>query len=95
MKDEILSKIQELMIERAALEQAHAGLIRGNQKMNQEFQERVVKNQTRYAQLTGAITELQKLVNPKGENNHDDSIPTLNIGDRPAHVRIGEQSESR
>ena len=80
--------------ERQQLESIHDAMIQQNQKTNQEFQQQVMKNQTRFAQLTGGITELQKLLEIKGDNN-DDSIPTLNLSDRIAHVCAGEQPESR
>lgn len=93
--DHITQRIQQLTLERSTLEASHNALSLANQKANQDFQKKAVENQTRYAQMTGAIAELQKLVQPKGDNNHDDSIPTLNLSDRIAHVCAGEQPESR
>ena len=83
------------MAERAALEIQHHAEFQANQKTNQEFQKKATENQTRYAQITGGIAELQRLLKTQGDNNHDDSIPTLNFGDRIAHVCAGEQPESR
>lgn len=88
MNKQIEERIQELTNERNAIEIGH-------QKLNQEFNKKAAENQTRYAQITGGIAELQRLLQNKGENNHDDSIPTLNIGDRIAHVCAGQQPESR
>jgi len=95
--EQIEGRIAVLISERSVLESAHNAMVQQNQKINQEFQQQVVQNQTRFAQISGAITELQKLVQPstQKDNNHDDSIPTLNLGDRIAHVRAGEQPESR
>ena len=93
----IQARIDELMSERSELEGFHSGLVAGNQKMNQEFQQAVVKNQTRFAQITGAIIELQKLVPQptQKDNNHDHSIPTPDFSDRTADVRPCEQSQGR
>jgi hypothetical protein len=92
--EQIVDRIREMTAERQQLESIHDAMIQQNQKTNQEFQQQVMKNQTRFAQLTGGITELQKLLEIKGDNN-DDSIPTLNLSDRIAHVCAGEQPESR
>lgn len=91
----IEDRIQALMIERSSLEQSHAGMIRGNQRMNEEFQQQVVKNQTRFAQITGAITELQQLVKPQKDTNNDNLSPTPNSHHRLADVCAVQQSENR
>lgn len=85
----------QLTIEQKALEIAHNAASIENQKSNQEFQQQAVKNQTRYAQITGGIAELKRLLKQQGDNNHDDSIQPFNISDRIAHVCAGEQPESR
>lgn len=92
--EQIENRIKGLTAERASLESAHNALVQQNQKLNQEFQQTVMQNQTRFAQLTGAITELQQLVRSEGDN-HDNSFPTLSRSDRIADVRVGQQSESR
>lgn len=69
MKEEIEHRIKTLTLERNALEINHNALIKQNQKLNEEFQQAVMKNQTRFAQLTGAIQELTQLVRPQGGNN--------------------------
>ena len=88
----IEDRIHALMLERSSLEAEHAQMIKLNQQMNQEFQQAVVKNQTRFAQITGGIAELQKL---KGENNHDNRISSAGLSDRLTDVRPCEQSEGR
>ena len=62
-KVKIEQRITELTTERARLNAEHTDLVQQNQRMNQEFQQRIVKNQTRYAQLTGAIDELKHMTN--------------------------------
>ena len=88
-------RIDELMRERNELELFHSGLIAGNQKMNQDFQQAVIKNQTRFAQITGAITELQKLVEQptQKDTNHDHRISIADLRNRIADVRPCEQPE--
>jgi hypothetical protein len=92
MKEEIEHRIKQMLLERNAIEINHEALIEQNRKTNQEFQQKVVQNQTRFAQLTGGILELQKLVKPKGDNN-DNRIPTLSSSNRLADVCAGEQPE--
>jgi hypothetical protein len=94
MNTQIENRIRILTAECKNLESTHNIMVQENQKLNQEFQQQVMKNQTRFAQLTGGITELQKLLETKGENN-DDSIQSLNLSDRIAHVCAGEQPQSR
>jgi hypothetical protein len=87
----IEQRIRVLTTERQGLEAAHNTLVQQNQKTNQEFQQEVVKNQTRFAQLTGGITELQKLLEPNERtDNHDNRIPTLDRSDRTLDVRVGQ-----
>ena len=62
-KVKIEQRITELTSERARLNAAHGELVQQNQRMNQEFQQKIVANQTRYAQLTGAIDELRHMTN--------------------------------
>jgi hypothetical protein len=50
-------------------------MLKQNQRMNQEFQQQVVKNQTRFAQITGGIEELRKLRNgqePSADNQQQE-----------------------
>jgi seryl-tRNA synthetase len=71
-KVKIEQRITELTTERARLKDAHTELVQQNQRVNQDFQQRIVQNQTRYAQLTGAIDELKHMTNgqtpPSTEN---------------------------
>jgi hypothetical protein len=89
MNEQIEARIKELTLERKSLEISHNALVEQNQKVNQEFQQQVLQNQTRFAQITGAITELQKLIKPKGENNNDNLPTTLNLDHRPSDVCVG------
>jgi hypothetical protein len=98
MNNEIIrERIQMLMIERVNLEQSHAGMVQGNQVMNQEFQQQVAKNQTRFAQISGAITELQQLIKPPTEEptNNDHLSSTPNRNHRAADVCPVVQPEGR
>ncbi len=94
---EIKDRIQILMIERSNLEQSHAGLVRDNQRMNQEFQQQVAQNQTRFAQISGAVTELTKLVQqPTQKEPNNDNLPTSpNRHHWPVDVCPVEQSQDR
>jgi hypothetical protein len=82
----IKDRIAELEAERALLETTHNAQYQQNQKMNQEFQQQAVKNQTRYAQLSGAILELKKLITPTQGDNHDNLPTTLNLDHRASDV---------
>lgn len=87
MKEErIEQRISALIEERKELEKSHAQMV-------QSFQQQTLKNQSRYQQIQGALTELQQLKN--GGNNHDDSIPTPDRGDRAFNVCLSEQPEGR
>lgn len=68
-KQQIENRIKGLTAERASLEATHNALVQQNQQLNQEFQQKVVLNQTRFAQLSGAIAELTQLITPVGTNN--------------------------
>jgi hypothetical protein len=61
MTNQIEDRIKALILERKVLETTHNLQVQENQKINQEFQQTVAKNQTLFAQLTGAINELSKL----------------------------------
>jgi hypothetical protein len=95
--EQIENRIRELIAERTGLESAHNALVQQNQKANQEFQQQVVLNQTRFAQITGAITELGKLIDNQNQGNthHDNCIPTPDLGDRAIDVRLSEQPKGR
>jgi uncharacterized protein involved in exopolysaccharide biosynthesis len=72
-KVKIEQRITELTTERARLNAAHSELVQQNQRMNQDFQQKIVANQTRYAQLTGAIDELRHMTN--GQTPSTDNQP--------------------
>jgi CRISPR/Cas system endoribonuclease Cas6 (RAMP superfamily) len=98
MNEEIEQRIKALTLERKALEVSHNALVQQNQKTNQEFQQTVMQNQTRFAQLSGAIQELTKLITPTTptQGNNNDNLPTTpDLDNRLAHVRTGGQSEDR
>jgi hypothetical protein len=90
----IEERIKGLGAELAHLESSHNAMVQENQKMNETFRMQVAKNQTRYAQIQGAITELQTLIKPKG-NNNDNSIPTSSRSHRAANVRLSQQPQGR
>lgn len=95
--EQILSRIQELTLEQKVLQDTHAAQVQQNQKANQEFQQKVVENQTRYAQITGGIAELRKLVQqPTQKDINNDNLPTPpSIHHRFADVCPVEQSQDR
>jgi hypothetical protein len=66
----IEERINKLTIEQGNLQHQHDAMVKHNQLMNQEYQQRVIKNQTRFAQIAGAIEELSKLRN--GENQQQE-----------------------
>jgi hypothetical protein len=78
--EQIEHRIKTLTLERNALEINHEALIKENQKQSQEFQQRVLQNQTRFAQLTGGILELTQLLKPKGDNNEPIHIEHVGSG---------------
>lgn len=94
--EQIENRIKGLTAERSSLEASHNALVQENQKINQEFQRTVSENQTRFAQLTGAINELKLLMQPTAEttnertDNHDNSIPITDRRNRPVNVRAGK-----
>jgi len=63
LSTQIEERINKLTIEQGNLQHQHDGMVKHNYLMNQEFQQRVIKNQTRFAQIAGAIEELSKLRN--------------------------------
>lgn len=96
MENIIKERIQALILERNAIETQHNAEYRANQKANQDFQQKATENQTRYAQLTGGIAELQKLITePKKGTNHDNSIPTPDFSNRAVDVCLSEQPQGR
>jgi hypothetical protein len=97
MEKTIKERIQTLVAERNTIEIQHNAECKANQKANQDFQQKATENQTRYAQLTGGIAELQKLIaeQPKKGTNNDNSIPTPDLGDRVTDVCLSEQPQGR
>jgi hypothetical protein len=94
MNKKIEERIKALTAELNALQGTHDTMVQQNQQGQQQFQQQVAKNQTRYAQLQGAIAELQQLQKTEGINN-DNSIPASNRSHRTAHVRTSQQPQSR
>jgi len=87
-------RINGLTAELQSLEATHNRMVQENQQIQQQFQAQVAQNQTRYAQLQGAIAELNQLKKTK-ESNNDNSIPTSNRSHRAANVRLGGQPQGR
>ena len=84
-----------MMLERSNLEIQHNADCKANQKINQDFQQKATENQTRYAQLTGGIAELQKLLPQPTNNNHDNLSTTPSLHNRTVDVCPVEQSQDR
>jgi hypothetical protein len=88
--EHLQQRIQMHKSELAILQASH-------DKMVADFQAQVAKNQSRFAQLTGAIAELEQLVQTiqQKKENPNDNIPIIaDLGNRPAHVRTGIESEN-
>lgn len=69
MKNEIHFRIGQLRGELSELEASHDKLVKDYQTQAQIFQQKVQSNQLRFQQITGAITELTKLL----QHEHDTS----------------------
>jgi hypothetical protein len=83
-------RIQMHRNELALLQQNH-------DKMVADFQAQIGKNQSRFAQLTGAIAELEQLIQTiqQQKENPNDNIPTpTDLGNRLTHVCPGIESEN-
>lgn len=79
-KQQISQRIQELMHERKDLEVSHYHLVQNHQKMSQEFQAAVGRNQSRFAQLAGGINELRRLLElPEGNHENTELNELLRI----------------
>lgn len=74
-KEQIERRIETLMQERTSLEHFHYQLVMKKTRDDQVFQQQVVQNQNRFAQIQGAMAELKALAMQQ-ENNHAD--PQLN-----------------
>jgi CHASE3 domain sensor protein len=72
----IEERISKLTAEQQNLDIIHNSMVKQNQRMNQEFNQQVIKNQTRFAQITGAIEELSKLRNGASADNQPQEKPT-------------------
>ena len=70
----IQDRIKGLTAELRALEASHNSMVQENQQSQQKFQAQVGQNQTRYAQLTGAIGELQHMLKPEGSKNNEPKL---------------------
>lgn len=68
-KKQIEDRIKGLTAELKALEASHNAMVQEQQKKEQQFREKVAANQTRFANLTGAIEELKNLSFEPSENN--------------------------
>lgn len=82
----IQDRIKGLSAELRALEATHNVMVQENQKVNEEFRQKVAQNQTRYANLQGAIEELKNLQKPEGKND-DEKIDHPLSGDRIRELR--------
>lgn len=73
MKLQIQERIGQLRIELASLEVSHDRLVRDFNQHQQEFQQKVTANQSRFSQITGAIAELTELLQIQ-ENEHKTGV---------------------
>jgi len=72
MDRQIEERIVALTKEILTLEETHNAMVKQNQQDTQQFQQQVAKNQTRYAQIQGALVELKQLLKPEGNNDEPD-----------------------
>ena len=66
MKNQIEQRIRQLAHELKELEISHLRLVQNKAREDQAFQQQAVQNQSRFAQIQGALTEL-KLLKQQGE----------------------------
>jgi predicted nucleic acid-binding Zn-ribbon protein len=57
-------KIKGLQAEVASLESIHNAMVENFKKQDEQFRQAVQNNQNKWQQLTGAITELKKMLDP-------------------------------
>jgi FPC/CPF motif-containing protein YcgG len=90
-------RIRDLQAELFMLRTTHDQSVLAYQQTEQKFKEEVEQNQKRFQQLSGAVAELRRLEQTiqKKETNHDNSIPTPDLGDRAFNVCVSEQPEGR
>jgi hypothetical protein len=92
---QIDQRIKDLNAEQKNLEQAHNVLMQEHQKRTQEFQQQAVQNQTRYAQIQGALAELFQLKQNKGENNEPTDTGSGTATERTSDRIPGNPRRSR
>jgi hypothetical protein len=84
--------------QRIAVHRSELAILQANHdKMVADFQAQLGKNQSRFAQLTGAIAELEQLVQTiqqKKENQNDNISTSTDLGNRFANVCPGIESEN-
>lgn len=80
-EDQIKAEIGKLQVEQASLQVQHDQMVRNFQQMQAEFQQRVAANQNRFQQITGAMANLQALLQPPGQpsQNGQPSAPRKRI----------------
>jgi TolA-binding protein len=87
----------ELLQQRIQMHKSELAILQAtHDKMVADFQVQVGKNQSRFAQLNGAIAELEQLQQTieQEKENQNDNIPTLtDLGDRLTHVCPGIESQ--
>jgi hypothetical protein len=93
--DQIDKRIKDLNAEQKNLEQAHTALVQEQQQRNQEFQQRAIENQTRFAQIQGALAELFQLKQTKGENNEPTDTGSSTATERTSDRIPGNPRRSR
>lgn len=71
----IEERINKLRVELQRLNNRHDAMVQENQRINQEFQQNVTKNQNRFQQLVGAIAELETMQAEAQTENGDEPAP--------------------
>lgn len=90
MKDQIEQRIRQLAHELRELEIAHLRLVQNKTREDQAFQQQAVQNQSRFAQIQGALTELKQL-KQQGEYHAVSILDSIIHGSNPPDsVEFGE-----
>jgi len=102
IKETIEQRIRQLAHELRELEIAHLRLVQNKTREDQAFQQQAVQNQSRFAQIQGALTELKHL-KQQGEYHavsildsiiHGGNAPAPGNPDRVSGLNCGDRGDS-
>jgi len=78
----IEQRIQKLKADLHDHTQQHDAMVVEHNRAEQEFNQRVIRSQTRYQQLAGAIAELELMLQESAANNGDQRTTEAKIAHR-------------